>query len=119
MNLVRSAVHPSVDTPVRLPAFCAFVAAADFGHLARDGESKYTHITPINPLRRSLGEFSSTKSEDDVMDSSRTANTSTHQPTFAAMSRLIVGNPFDVSSPESIKAWQEVEAKFAQAKREA
>lgn len=51
------------------------------------------------------------------MGNSRTANASTSQPTFAAMSRLIVGNPYDVTSPESIKAWHEVEQQFARAKR--
>jgi beta-amylase len=96
MHLVRPAEHPTMDPPVRSNHICK---------------------PTINPLRRSLGETSSTNMEDDVMGNSRTANASTHQPTFAAMSRLIVGNPYDVHGPESIKAWHEVELQFAKAKR--
>ncbi len=97
MDLVRTAEHPHLDVSVCSPDFQA-------------------HISLVKQLRRSLGEFSSKLMEDDVMDPSTTLTTSTHRPTFAAMSRLIVGNPFDVTSPESIKAWRELEAKFAIAK---
>ena len=116
MNQVLPAVPSSSDVTVDSLDFLAFADAADFGHVPDDCEINSNHKPLIISLRRTLSEHNSTEMEDDVMDNSTTASASTYQPSFAAMSRLIVGNPYDVTSPESVKAWQEVEARFARVK---